>query len=142
MPLPTNLSTNEVKNAAGTEVEFLFREEQGRSKEYAKSAETPYLPERIKVQHRDVGKTGTPALRRQSNVLMTKTVMSAVDSVTPVVIRLSISLDAPIGALANLTAVTEVVAWMNSFLSTTGAATTVLFDGTGTGAAALINGTL
>lgn len=142
MSLPTNLNTNEVKGSGGAEVEFLYRDEIGRTKEYAKSGETPYLPERIKIQHRDVGKAGSPSLRRQSNLLITKTVMSAVDSVTPVVIRASVSFDVPIGALATLTDVATVAAWMNSILSTTGAGTTVLFDGTGTATAALINGTL
>lgn len=141
MPLPTNLTTNEVKDRAGTEVEFLYRDELGRSREYAKSGETPSLPERIKIQHRDVGKPGA-GLRRQSNLLITKTVLSQVDSLTPVVIRASVSLDIPVGALTDLNSVKDVAAYMNSILSTTGSGTTVLFDGTGTATAALVNGTL
>jgi hypothetical protein len=140
MPLPTNLTTNEVKNSAGTEVEFLFLNELGRSREYFKSGENPSLPERLKIQHREIG-TGT-SKRRQSNFLTRKTVLSGVDTVTPVEIRVSTSLDAPIGHLANLTDVTTAMAYHNSMLASDGGNTTVLYLGTGTAAAALINGTL
>ena len=48
----------------------------------------------------------------------------------------------PVGDIANLTEATNTAAELNSFCSTTGAATTVLFDGTGYGTAALLNGSL
>lgn len=140
MPLPTNLTTNEVKDRAGTEVEFLFREEVGRSREYQKSGETPSLPERIKVQHQETGKN--ISLVRRSNLRVTKTVMSQVDSVTPVQIIFSGTLQVPQGHLNDLNATKDVMSYVNSILGTTGAGTTVLFDGTGTAATALINGTL
>jgi hypothetical protein len=141
MPLPVNLTTNEVKDRAGVEVQFLFFDDSPpRTRVYGRDAEAPNLPERIKVQHREVGKPGV-TLRRQSNILFTKTVMGS-DTVTPVTIRGSISLDVPQGAINDFNAVKDVVAYMNSFMATTGAATTVLFDGTGYGSAALINGTL
>jgi hypothetical protein len=139
---PTNLTTNEVKDRAGTEREFMDRGDQaGRTREWGAVTEAPAYQERIKLQHREVGKQG-PTLRRQSNITFRKVVVSQVDSVTPVEIRLSVTLDIPQGSLTDLNAVKDVVAWANSVLSTTGAGTTVLFDGTGYGAAALINGTL
>jgi hypothetical protein len=51
-------------------------------------------------------------------------------------------LDAPIGALSTSAEFANVIAEVLSFCATTGAATTVLFDGTGNGAAALIQGGL
>jgi hypothetical protein len=141
MPLPVNLTTNEVKDRTGTEKQFLFFDDSpARTRMYALDGEPYNLPERIKVQHREVGKAGV-TLRRQSNVLITKTVM-ATDGVTPVVIRASMSLDIPQGALGDQNAVKDTLAYMMAFIATTGAGTTVLFDGTGYGAAALINGTL
>jgi hypothetical protein len=51
-------------------------------------------------------------------------------------------LDSPIGDLAATTEVKNVLANLMSFLATTGAATTVLFDCTGNGAVVLVNGDL
>lgn len=143
MPIPLNLTSNEVKDRAGTEREFSDRGdvEGSRAREWNASTEAPAYPERLRVQHREVGKPGV-TLRRQSNITFKKTVVSQVDTSTPAEIRMSISLDVPQGHLTDLNAVKDVVAWANSFLSTTGAGTTVLFDGTGYGSAALINGTL
>lgn len=141
MPLPENLNTNEVKNRAGTEVEFLFRNDDGRSQEYRAAGGSPSLPIDLKVQHRDVGKPGL-TLRRQSNLLVVKNIISPVDGQTPARISCSTTLDVPEGALNSLDDVKDVLAMSMSFLATTGAGTTVLFDCTGTGAAALVNGTL
>jgi hypothetical protein len=140
MSLPANLVTNEVKDRAGTEVEFLFREEVGRSREYMKSGEVPSLPYRLKVQHREVGKGAS--LIRQSNVTILGTLLSQVDLITPVQVRESRTLYVPQGHLTDLNVVKDIAAFMNSFCATLGAGTTVLYDGTGYGSAALINGTL
>jgi len=53
--LPTHLTTNEVKNAAGTEVEFLRFDAAGRTVEFQQSAETPNLEHRLKTSHQESG---------------------------------------------------------------------------------------
>lgn len=141
MPLPQDLNTNQIKSSAGVEVEFNFRQEIGRSREYMRSGESPALAERILVQHQTVGKEGTFTQRRRSNVSMVKHVISDVDNVTKVPIRGSFSLDIPEGALLTLNGPKEVLAWMLSGLASNGSDTTIKFDGTGTLAAALLNGT-
>lgn len=140
MPLPQNLVTNEVKNAAGVEREFSFRDNSlPRCMEWMASNEAPYLPERIRIIHSDIGKPGLTLVRR-SNIRCIKRVL-AYDGSTLVDIIDSRTLTIPIGALANYDSVKEVAAWQNSLCSTTGAGSTVLFDGSGTAMAALINGT-
>nr|QDH88900.1 MAG: hypothetical protein H1Rhizo25555_000002 [Leviviridae sp.] len=136
--LPTNLNTNEVKNSAGTEVEFSRLSTLDRSVTFAQVSETPNLPHRLKVSHLETG-TGT-ALRRRSVARFDKTVTGA--SGAPRTISAYAVLDIPQGDIGALSEVANVVAELNSFLSTTGAGTTVLFDGTGYGTAALINGSL
>jgi hypothetical protein len=142
MSLPLNLNTNEIKDRTGTEREFLDRGdvEGSRAREWNAATEAPAYPERIRTQHREVGKPGI-TLRRQSNITFKKTVLSQVDSVTPAEIKFSVSSDIPVGHLTDLNAVKDVCAWMNSFLSSLGVSTTILYDGTGSGSAVLINGT-
>jgi hypothetical protein len=136
--LPTNLNTNEVKNAAGTEVEFSRLATLDRSVTFAQVSETPNLPHRLKVSHLETG-SGSDK-RRRSVVRFDKTVTGA--SALPRTISAYVVLDIPVGDLSALTEVGNVAAELNSFLSTTGAGTTVLFDGTGYGTAACINGSL
>ena len=136
--LPTNLSTNEVKDAAGTEVEFLRISTLDRSVTFAKNGETPNLPYRLKVSHQEVG-SGIAA-RRRSVVRVDSTVLG--NSGNTVNVAGYMVLDIPIGDLGDYSAAKAVAANLNSFLSTTGAATIVLFDGTGYGTSALVNGTL
>lgn len=138
MPLPQTLNTNEVKNAAGTEIEFLYRDEVGRMREYAASGEAPNLSHRLKVSHQEVGK-GTELVRRSVS-RVDKTVVGA--SGTKRVISFYKVGVIPVGDLADLTVVKDVSAELDSFCCTTGAATTVLFDGSGYGDSAIINGTL
>jgi hypothetical protein len=141
MGLPSNLNTNEVKDRAGTEVEFTFFDDsKPRSREWQRSNQAPYLIESIKVQHRDVGKPGF-FLVRQSNLRIVKNVLSLVDNSTIVPIISSHSLQIPIGALTTFDAVKDVVAYHNTLMATING-TTVLFDGTGTAAAAMIAGTV
>lgn len=140
MPLPTNLTTNEVKDASGVEVEFLFLDKQGRKLVFAKNGETPSQQYRLTVQHQEIG-TGIDA-RRRSNCRIDKNIVSAVDGASIKPITVSTTIDIPIGHLLTLDEAKAVMANMMSFLATTGAATTVLFDCTGYGAAALVNGSL
>jgi hypothetical protein len=138
MALPTNLTTNEVKDSAGAEVEFLYSSSDGRTRIYAQSGETPMLEHRLKVSHQE---TGAGSLtRRRSVVRVDKTVSGA--SGTPRVVSAYVVLDIPVGDLSAYTEPTKVLAELVSFVASLGASTTILYDGTGYGAAALINGTL
>lgn len=138
--LTDTLNTNEVKDSAGSEVEFTRLGIDSRSTEFAKISESPALPHRLKIAHQQSG-SGIKQ-RRRSVVRFDKTVVSDVDDVTPVTVSAYMVLDAPIGALETPAELTNAVANVLSFCATTGAATTVLFDGTGNGAAALISGGL
>lgn len=138
--LPTNLNTNEVKNSAGTEVEFSHYQASGREKIYAQTSENPSQPHRISFRHQETG-SGMKA-RRRSVCRVDKTILSPVDNLTPVTVSAYMVVDSPQGALTNTAEVTNVVAELLSLTATTGAATTVLFNGTGTGAVPLIDGSL
>lgn len=138
--LSNTLNTNEVKNAAGTEVEFTRLSTSERSTEFAQIAEPPATPHRLKISHQETG-SGI-AKRRRSVVRFDKSVASTVDATKTVVVSAYLVMDAPIGALTASTEFTNVLAEVLSFCATTGAATTVLFDGTGNGAVALLSGGL
>jgi len=138
--LSNTLNTNEVKDRAGVEVEFSRLSTSDRRTEFAKISETPSLPYRLSVSHQEIG-TGLKA-RRRSVVRFDKTHISGVDSETPVTTSAYLVLDYPIGASTTDDEAQDVIANILSFCATTGAATTVLFDGTGNGAAALLSGGL
>jgi hypothetical protein len=138
--LPQNLTTNEVKIAAGTEIEFLHLQQVGRKKEYQQSAEPYARPHRIVVQHEETGE-GVNRQRR-SNVNVVKNVISDVDNLTIVPIRVSMTLQVPIGRLVATTEVKNVVAEIISFVASQGATTTILYDCTGYGATSLVDGSL
>jgi hypothetical protein len=138
--LSNTLNTNEIKNAAGTEVEFQRLSSNERSTEFAQITESPNQPHRLKVSHQESGSGLTK--RRRSVVRFDKTVASTVDTTKTCVASAYLVLDAPIGALIASTEFTNVIAEVLSFCATTGAATTVLFDCTGNGAAALVSGGL
>lgn len=135
----STLNTNEIKNAAGTEQEFQRLSTNGRSTEFGNIAETPALPHRLKISHLETG-SGLNK-RRRSVVRFDKTVVSTVDSETPVTVSAYVVLDAPVGALAANTEMANVLANVGSFCHTL-ATTTHLYDGTGNGAAALLSGGL
>jgi len=138
--MPSNLNTNEVKNAAGTEVEFLGQGPDGRTREFIQKDENPSLPHRIKVQHQETG-VGLKKIR-SSNLRVDKWTTSTVDNVTPVPITWSLTGRIPVGAIVSVTEVKNALAELLSLVATTGAGTTVLFDCSGNGADALVNGTL
>lgn len=138
--LSDTLNTNEVKDSAGVEIEFTRREQSGRATEFAKISESPALPHRLKISHLETG-LGIRK-RRRSVVRIDKTSVSTVDSVTPVTCSAYLVLDAPVGAVTTTAEFAHVLANILSFCATTGAATTVLFDGTGNGAKSLIYGEL
>ena len=140
--LSNTLNTNEIKNSAGTEVEFqrILGPGSDRSTVFAQITEAPSTPHRLTISHQEVG-TGIKK-RRRSVVRFDKTVMSTVDTTLPVVVSAYAVLDSPVGALVANTEPTNVVAELMSFLASLGASTTILYDGTGNGAAALLSGGL
>lgn len=134
--LPTNLTTNEVKNASGTEVEFLRKDADGVSVLFAQSGEPYNLPHRLKVSHEESGQGVN--LKRRTLIDVTKTVLG-VDG-TPVQIRTYSVTVIPVGNLNATTEVKNVLAERMSFEASTGATTTILYDCTGYGADAIVNG--
>jgi hypothetical protein len=138
--LSNTLNTNEIKNAAGTEIEFSRLSTSARSTEFAQIAETPALPHRLSISHQETGVSAKK--RRRSLVRFDKTVISTVDSITPVTISAYAVLDFPVGAMAAITEGTNVIAELMSFMASLGASTTILYDGTGNGANALLSGGL
>lgn len=142
MPLPTNLNTNEIKNAAGTEVEFLSAPQRGdgSTKVYSKSGAQPNLRELVSVSHTETG-VGLKRLRR-SVAQASKEFLSESDNVTPARIRLYKVAEVPVGHLTSMTKVKEVAAWMISGEASDGTSTTIKYDCTGTLTDALVNGTL
>lgn len=138
--LSDTLNTNEIKNAAGAEIEFQRLRSSDRLTVFGQVPESPSLPHRLTVSHQETGKGIN--MRRRSLVRFDKTVMSTVDTTLPVTVSCYAVLDAPVGALVANTELANATAELMSFLATTGAATTVLFDCTGNGAATLINGGL
>jgi hypothetical protein len=137
--LSNTLNTNEVKNAAGTEVEFTRLSISDRATEFSQIAETPSSPHRFKISHQESG-SGLKK-RRRSLLRFDKTVISSVDSETPVTVSAYLVIDAPVGALTVNTEIANVLAELGSFGFSL-ANNTLLYDGTGNGAAALLGGSL
>jgi len=138
--LSNTLNTNEIKNAAGVEVEFNSLSIDKRTRVFAQVSEVPSLPHRLTISHDEKGK-GNKLVRR-SMIKIEKTSISTVDSITPVVCSAYIVLSTPSGAINSTAEPAAVLAELMSFLATTGAGTTVLFDCSGHGANALLTGGL
>lgn len=140
MPLPTNLTTNEVKDSGGIENEFNRLAALDRKVIFARNGEVPNSPHRITVSHSEIG-AGISA-RRRSVVRVDRVDVGGMDADKPVSFSAYCVVDIPIGNITNYDTAKNVLANLMSLLATTGAGTTVLFDCTGYGAAALINGSL
>lgn len=136
MPLATVLNTNEIKNSAGTEVEFTRKSAEGSTVVYAVTTEAPNREHRFKVQHQEIG-AGVEEKRR-SNIQFWKQITGA--SGTPRLVRWSLTGELPIGDIADYTEPKNVLAELMSFVASTGADSTIKFDCTGNGADALVNG--
>jgi len=133
------LNTNEVKNAAGTEVEFVTLDKAGRKHVWGQSGETYSLPHRITLSHTE---TGSGMKKRKRSLLrVDKTTLSGVDSTTPITNSAYIVLDTPVGAMTANTEAANVLAELTSLVAT-GGTSTFLYDGTGTAAVPLLNGGL
>jgi len=137
--LPNTLNTNEVKNASAAEVEFQRLSTTNRSTVFGQISETPAQPHRLTISHLETG-TGMK-LRRRSLVRVDKTVISGVDSVTPITVSAYVVMDIPVGAMSAMTEGTNVLAELTSFVATLGTSTH-LYDGTGNGSVALLTGGL
>jgi len=138
--LSNTLVTNEIKNSGGTEVEFSRISTSDRQTVFAAVSETPSAPHRLSIAHQESG-NGLKK-RRRSVIRFDKTVISGVDSVTPVVVSAYAVLDHPVGASTSNAEAANVVAELMSFMASLGASTTILYDGTGNGAATLLSGGL
>jgi hypothetical protein len=137
-PVPA-LTTNEVRNAAGTEVEFQKISSNLRSVEWAQIAETPNLPHRLKISHEEIG-SGLNR-RRRSVTRIDKTVAGAVAG-TYVTVTCYEVIDIPIGNLSSLSEPANVHAELGSFCHTDGTASVFIYGGTATGALAMLNGAI
>lgn len=135
---PTNLTTNEVKDSAGAEEEFLRLSQVDRKLVFAKNGEAPNAPHRLTISHSETG--AGVAARRRSLLRIDKTVTGV--SGDPVVVSAYVVADIPIGDLAASTEPKKVLANLMSIFASTGANTTILFDCTGYGATALADGSL
>jgi hypothetical protein len=138
--LANTLNTNEVKNSAGTEQEFQRLLTNERQTVFGLITETPSAPHRLSVSHLETG-AGLKK-RRRSVVRVDKTTISGVDSVTPITTSAYLVLDHPVGASTTNAEAANVIANVISFCASLGASTTILYDGTGNGAAALLTGGL
>lgn len=138
--LSNTLNTNEIKNSAGTEVEFSRLSTSDRQTVFSQISETPSAPHRLTISHQETG-VGMKQ-RRRSVVRFDKTVISGVDTITPITVSAYTVLDFPIGASLTAAEAANVLAELMSFLASLGASTTILYDGTGNGATALLNGGL
>lgn len=136
--LTDNLNSNQVKDRAGTAVVLDRRKSDG-PKTFFRNTTVPSQPLEMTIGHIESGE-GVKK-RRRSVVRFDKTHLAA-DGVSYVTTSCYVVLDNPIGAIANNNVAADVLAHVHSFGATTGAATTVLFDGTGNGAVALLNGSL
>jgi len=138
--LSNTLNTNEIKNAAGTEVEFSRLSTSDRSTVFSQIGENPSQPHRLMVSHQESG-SGVKK-RRRSVVRFDKTVVSGVDATLLPTVSAYAVLDIPVGALTVTTEASNVLAELMSFLASLGANTTILYDCTGNGARELLNGGL
>lgn len=137
---PTTLNTNEVKNSAGVEVEFQRLSTSERQLVFSQIAEVPSQPHRLSISHQESG-SGVD-LKRSSVLRIDKTIQGQVDTARVTKIEAYVVVRSPIGQLTSYAEVTNVVAELMSTLASKGASTTILYDGTGYGAEALINGSL
>lgn len=138
--LPDSLNTNQVKNSAGTEVEFSLNHRGNGQALFSKVGGNPSARHLLSIGHQETG-TGVNRIRR-SKVRFDYEVYSDLDPTKVVTISAYANLVIPVGHLTTFTSAKDCLANLNSFLATTGAGTTVLFDGTGSGSVALLDGSL
>jgi hypothetical protein len=136
--LPLNLTTNEVKNSSGTEVEFHRIKANDRLVTYSKVGAAPNLDNLLSVSHTVLG-SGVDE-RRRTAILGYLEVTGA--SGVKRIIRVNHTYDIPIGDIASYADVITLDAQVGSLTYLDGTGTTFLFAGTGVGASAAVNGTV
>lgn len=137
--LPDTLNANQIKDKAGAGVNtFESVNDEGRTRLFRNTAAAYNRPHELAIKHRETG-VGLKLIR--DSVIICSLVVTGDDG-NPVKVEYLQRLRVPMGNLASQDPVKEVIANGLSFSATTGAASTVLFDGTGNGAIALRNGSL
>jgi hypothetical protein len=136
--LSNTLVTNEVKDAAGSEIEFERVSMNGQSTIYRKASETIGLPHRLTISHSRSG-SGKSTTRRS---VVRFDITSENTAGDKVVDSAYLVLSVPEGVADDQNNGKKALANLLSFCATTGAGTTVLFDCSGLGAQALLNETL
>lgn len=138
--LSDSLVTNEIKNSAGTEIEFRRRSLGNNETEFYALTEGAVTEHTLRVKHTITGvgrnKTQSSAFR------FDKTVISTVDLITPCIHSCYTVLKYPFGLMLTNAEAANVIAENMSFLASLGASTSILYDCTGNGAQALLNRTL
>jgi hypothetical protein len=135
--LANTLNTNEIKNSAGTEVEFQhLRYPTGQSREFSLINESPQLTHRLKISHQV---SGSGVSERRRSVVRFDKEVAGVDG-NQVTVSAYTVVDLPVGNLSTYDEPKHVLAELMSFCASLGASTTILYDCTGNGAASLIAG--
>jgi hypothetical protein len=138
--LSDSLVTNEIKNAAGTEIEFSRRSQGVNETEYYALSEGATTEHTMRIKH---AVSGTGRNKVQSSAIrFDKTVISTVDLITPCIHSFYFVLKSPIGLMLAKDESKNVIAEGMSFLASLGANTTILYDCSGNGALSLINRSL
>jgi len=132
------LNNNEVRNAAGTAIIMQSQGTVGRTHTYTYVGSDPRLVTTLTIKHQEVG-TGARLVRE--SLVAAETCSIGADGVTIVKSRAQLKVSAPIGAVNSMAPVTDAVAYLLSFVGTTGTST-LLYNGTGTGAAAVLAGAI
>lgn len=135
--LPLNLTTNEIRDAAAVEIEFSRMSQNDNSVTFVNTAASPAYPHTIKVSHQSLGGEGTR--RRRSLIRVDYSHAGLVSGKVYQTLAYTV-LDRSL-EVSNNDAAKMALANLGSLLSTLGT-NLHLYDGTGNGAAALLNGTL
>jgi len=141
--LPLTLNTNEIKIAAGTEIEYVhLNYGTGREHFYHQINESSSLLRRLSIKHTEAG-VGLKR-RRRSVVRFDDYVVADLDASLIVPASFYQVADLPVGAMSTNSGLvfSNVIAKGMSFLASLGASTTILYDCTGNGAQVLLNGEL
>jgi hypothetical protein len=135
----STLNNNEVRDNTGTAVVFNRVSTNGKSSEYQIASEPPNAPKRISIKHAE---TGSGFARRRRSVLRADfTRTSTVDATKMTTTSAYVVLDAPVGAHTSTGDYASALSYIIALLANTGAAnTTIVYNGTATGAVALLNG--
>lgn len=136
--LTNTLNTNEIKDAAGAEIEFTRLSIGDRSTIFAAVGEVPYAPYRMTIKHTESGSGFTR--RRRSVVRFDRMVTGQITDSGMSSDSCYIVLDTQIGNHTDSAAATKILANLLSFCASLGASTTILYDGTGNGAVCLLTG--